>query len=251
MKKLFWYTLNLQSFSGEGEGSAEGATGDETADAGQKNEENCDEEFSQLINGKFKEQFTKKTQAIIDKRFKETKELEAYKSRVSPVMERLMEKYGLSQGDEEKLLGTFGDEKSDAQENSTKEVYIKQDKLKSKIGMWLKESESLRATVPDFDLRKEIKENKLFSQLLLSGVPLNTAYETVHKDEIISNAMHYTADAVRQQMVKNIEAKGMRPVENGISSESAIVTSVDVNSLTSQDILKILKQVENGASIKF
>ena len=105
--------------------------------------------------------------------------------------------------------------------------------------------------MPDFDLRNEIRGNKLFSQMLLSGVPVKTAYETVHREEIFSGAMAYTAGKVREQVVKGIQAKGMRPMENGISSESAIVTSVDVNNLTSQDILKILKQVENGASIKF
>lgn len=251
MKELFLYTLNLQNFSGEGEGAFSGESGDEIADAGQKNEENCDDEFSQLISGKFKEQFTRKTQAIIDRRFKETKELEAYKSKVSPIVEKLMEKYGLEEGNEEKLLDSFVDSHIASGDKSIAENQSNEERLKNKIGVWLKESEAIRKTVPDFDLRKEIKENKLFPKLLLSGVPLGTAYETIHKDEIISNAMHYTADAVRRQMVNNIEAKGRRPVENGISSESAVVTSVDVNSLTSQDILKILKQVENGASIKF
>ena len=63
--------------------------------------------------------------------------------------------------------------------------------------------------------------------------------------------MNYAATKAREQVVKNIETKGRRPLENGISSESAVVTSVDVNSLSSKDILKILKQVENGAHIKF
>lgn len=63
--------------------------------------------------------------------------------------------------------------------------------------------------------------------------------------------MAYTADRVREQVVRNIETKGRRPLENGISSESAVVTAVDVNSLSSKDILKILKQVENGANIRF
>ena len=73
----------------------------------------------------------------------------------------------------------------------------------------------------------------------------------IHKDEIISGAMSYTAQKVREQVVKGIEAKGRRPLENGIASESGIVTVTDVNALTSKDILKILKQVEKGANIKF
>ena len=87
--------------------------------------------------------------------------------------------------------------------------------------------------------------------VLLGGVDVKTAYETVHRDRIMSDAMAYTASKVRKQVVDNIQAKGMRPVENGASSQGAVMTAVDVNSLTSQDILKILKQVENGANVKF
>ncbi len=251
MKRLFWYALNLQLFSGEGAESAGGETGVEIAAAGQNNTYNGDNEFDDLINGRFKEDFTRKTQAIIDKRFKETKELEAYKSKVSPIVERLMGKYGLDMGEEEKLVDVMETERQQKYEADKRNSILNSEALRNKIGSWLKESEELKAIIPDFNLRNEIRGNKLFSRLLLSGVPVKTAYDMVHKDEIISDAMHFTADAVRQQMVQNIEAKGMRPMENGISSESAIVTSVDVNSLTSQDILKILKQVENGASIKF
>lgn len=249
MKKLLWYTLNLQHFAGEGEGVAEAETGDELADAGQNSTVDCDDEFSQLINGKFKEQFSKKTQAIIDKRFKQTKELEAYKSKISPVVDKLMQKYGLEAGQEDMLSDAVGELFEEKKPEAPRAS--KQEQFKSKIGGWIKESEELKQLVPDFDLRGELRDSKLFSQLLLSGVPLKTAYETVHRDEFLSGAMQYTASAVRQQMVQSIEAKGRRPIENGISAESAVVTAVDVNSLTSQDILKILKQVENGARIKF
>ena len=121
MKKLI-YTVNLQLFAGEGsDGQGNDVTGVEnTADAEQveKNDVNADDEFSLLINGKFKEQFTKKTQAIIDKRFKETKNLEAYKNNVSPVVAGLMEKYGLQEGEEGKLLDLINSQKEN--EKNTK-----------------------------------------------------------------------------------------------------------------------------------
>ncbi len=256
MKKLLWYTLNLQQFASEGEGVEGEVTGGNNAVAEQNGTDNPESEFSALINGKFKDEFTKKTQAIIDKRFKTTKELEEYKNRVSPVVEKLMEKYGLESGREEALSELLF-ENDDEFEHKGKESAddfsrnLTENGLKSRIVSWLSEGEAFKTENPDFDLRSELRENKLFSRLLLSGVPLKTAYEVIHKDEYIRDAMHYTADTVRKQMVQSIEAKGRRPVENGISSESAIVTSVDVNSLTSQDILKIIKQVENGANIKF
>ncbi len=249
MKNL-WYFADLQLFAGEGAEGVAAETGDEVADAGQNNAEvDYDKEFGELISGRFKEQFTKKTQEIIDKRFKETKELESYKAKVSPVISALMERHGIARGNEEMLLEALdGDsvEKQHPDENSQRE-----NQLKSRIGGWLKESRALQKTYPDFDLRNELKANPLFAKLVLSGAPLEAAYETVHHKEILSGAMAYTAGKVREQVVKGIEAKGRRPVENGVTAEGAVVTSVDVNSLTSQDILKILKQVENGANISF
>ena len=255
MKKLI-YTVNLQLFAGEGsDGQGNDVTGVEnTADAEQveKIDVNADDEFSLLINGKFKEQFTKKTQAIIDKRFKETKNLEAYKNNVSPVVAGLMEKYGLQEGEEGKLLDLMNSsEKNEASAPEDKGKSASVNTLAKNVKNWVSQGESLKSTYPDFNLRKELKENKLFSRLVLNGVSVKDAYEASHKDEILSGAMAYTAKRVREQVVSNIEAKGRRPLENGVSSQSGVVTTVDVNSLTSKDILKILKQVENGASISF
>lgn len=256
MKKLIRYTPDLQLFAGEGAEGVNGETGGSDAVAGQNGASGvtADEEFSELINGKFKEQFTKKTQAIIDKRFKQTKALEEYKERVSPAVAQLMKKYGVPEGKEELLseyLTDKGVEKNDDNKVSDEHRLARKNALRQRVSGWIKDSAELKEAFPDFDLRNELRSNKLFSQLLMGGAPLRAAYETVHKDEILSGAMAYTADRVREQVVKGIEAKGRRPVENGVSSEGAVVTSVDVNSLTSQDILKILKQVENGASISF
>lgn len=246
MKKILWHTPDLQLFAGEGD-SAIGETGENLAVAGQDGASEADPEteFNDLVNGRFKEQFSKRTQAIIDKRFKATKELEAFKDKAQPILGALYEKYEIDNGDIEALGQAMADEK----EKSQRDLAGKS--LRKKIGSWINQSRELQKTMPDFDLRAELRADPMFGNLLLSGLPLKTAYETIHHNEILNGAVAYTADKVRRQVVQGIEARGMRPVENGVSSEGAIVTSVDVNSLTSQDILKILKQVENGANITF
>lgn len=145
------------------------------------------------------------------------------------------------------------EEKEFIEEETEEDEFIREreDRLRNRISGWLKESGEVRELYPDFDFRNELRSSALFARLVLSGAPVKSAYEIVHKDEIISGAMAYTADKVREQVVKNIEAKGRRPLENGISSESAVMTAIDVNALTAKDIHRILKQVENGASIKF
>ncbi len=247
MKKFMWHTPDLQMFAGE-DGSAVGETGESLAVAGQESavETDPDTEFNDLINGRFKEQFSKRTQAIIDKRFKTTKELEAFREKTQPLLGALYERYGVDEGDMDSLeKAILGDKKE-----VTESISV-QNNLRGRISSWIKESEELRKTIPDFDLRTELRADKTFGRLLLSGIPLKAAYETVHRNEILNGAVAFTADKVRRQVVQGIEARGMRPVENGVSSEGAVVTAVDVNSLTSQDILKILKQVENGANITF
>lgn len=248
--------FDLQLFS-DGSSAAE-SSGDIRADAEHTN--GTDEEFEQLISGKFKEQFHRRTQEIIDKRFKETKLLEDYKNSVSENVNKLLEKYGLEAGEEEKLFDALINSKDEG-DALTSEIATANDgaieaeerkkRLAGKAKLWVEESKSLKELYPEFDLRNELKNNELFAQLLLAGAPLRASFETSHKDEILSGAMNYAATKAREQVVKNIETKGRRPLENGISSESAVVTSVDVNSLSSKDILKILKQVENGAHIKF
>ncbi len=246
MKKIIWHTPDLQLFASEGE-AAVGETGENLAVAGQESasENDPDTEFNDLINGKFKEQFSKRTQAIIDKRFKQTKELEAFKDKAQPLISTLCEKYGVAEDDVESLSQALSNDNKATEGNSA------QNNLRQKIGSWINQSKEIQKNIPDFDLRTELRADPMFGRLLLSGIPLKTAYETVHRDEILGGAVAFTADKVRRQVVHGIEARGMRPVENGVSSEGAVVTSVDVNSLTSQDILKILKQVENGANISF
>lgn len=252
MKKRKYLKLNLQLF---GENGAEMATsetdGDFTADVGQETEKGIGDEFQSLIDGKFKDEFHKRTQSIIDKRFKETKLLEEFKTKTSPIIEKLSGIYNVENGDLEALSEkiTASENESNKEEQSSSEK--NKELLKEKVYSWVKEGEELKKLYENFDFRNELKNNSLFGQLLYSGIPLKTAYEVVHKDEILSGAMAYTAQKVREQVVKGIEAKGRRPVENGIASESGIVTLTDVNALTSKDILKILKKVENGVSVKF
>ena len=251
MKKRNYFKLNLQLFS---ENSAEmvgsETDGDLSADVGQGETQGIEDEFQSLIDGKFKEEFHKRTQSIIDKRFKETKLLEEFKNKASPIIEKLNKIYKIEDNNIEALYEKIsGVTSQSSDENVTKADNT--ELLKEKAYSWVKEGEELKKFYENFDFRNELKNNPLFGQLLYSGIPLKTAYEVVHKDEILSGAMAYTAQKVREQVVKGIEAKGRRPVENGMLSESGIVTLTDVNALTSKDILKILKKVENGVSVKF
>lgn len=254
MKNKKRYLLALQLFASEGAEGESAQTGAELpvdAESETGAAADCENEFDELIKTKFKEQFAKRTQAIIDKRFKEYKALEAYRDTVSPIVDELLGENGLEKGDEEKLRGLLLEKTREIPAVKETPGQTIPESFRRDIAGWAEQSEKLKELYPDFDLRSELSAENAFSRLLLGGVSVRDAYETVHRDEILGGAMAYTAGVVREQMVRNIEAKGRRPLENSVGSENAVVTSKSVESLTSGDILKILKQVENGASISF
>jgi hypothetical protein len=94
-------------------------------------------------------------------------------------------------------------------------------------------------------------QNEKFVDLLRSNVDVKTAYEVLHKDDIISGAMQYTAQTVKSNIAKSMAANGARPNENGIGSQSAAVVKSDVTKLNYKDIDEVIRRVARGDKISF
>ena len=60
---------------------------------------------------------------------------------------------------------------------------------------WVKQAEELKTIYPAFDLQEECR-NEQFVGLLQNNVDVRTAYEVIHRDEILGGAMQYTAEQV-------------------------------------------------------
>lgn len=241
--------LRLQLFA-DGASDGSGDAGEGTADAGQTTENSTGtkaERFSELIAGEFKDEFRDKTQNIIDKRFKQTKTLEGRLSRLAPVLENLYGQFGVSDGDDDALLEAFERDAADKKAKSENEAA----RARADIDVWLNEAGALSEVYPSFDFRSELKSNPEFARLLKAGVPVKSAYEVIHKDEILGGAMEYTAKKVSEQVARGIESKAARPLENGLGTGTGVRTGVDVNTLSNGDILDILKKVKSGAKITF
>ncbi len=250
--------FQLFAENGAEDGTKTENTGDETGNDADC-EKNENDSFESLINGKYKEDFSKRTQEIIDKRFKKTKELESFYEKTSPIIEKLSSSLGLNADDYDGILSSFNEEngeeyeaENDIAEDGTESDFeeIKENIHKIALG-FIEESETLKEIYPDFDLKNELSENELFGKLIKNGVSVKDAFETVHKDELISGAMAYTANVVKEQVLRGMDVKSKRPLENGVNDSVGSVTKINVNALTENEILKILKQVENGADIRF
>lgn len=244
----------------------------ETEDAAPKNKQ---EAFEKLIREEYKDQFAARTQAIIDRRFKEAKQMEAQLGEIRPVLDMLAQKYGVESGDLKKLVSAIEEDDSYYEDEALqkglsvqqlkelKRMERENEALRRSVqekerreeaqrvyADWMRQADELKAIYPSLDLRTEC-QNEQFVELLRNHIDVRTAYEVVHRDEIVGGAMQYAVQQATQKVVNGIKAKGSRPAENGVSPGSAAVVKSDVNALTKKDRDEIERRVMRGERISF
>ena len=232
-------------------------------------------EFEKLIKGEYKDLYDQRVQDTVQKRLKGTKETVDKYNALSPTLELLAKKYGVDASNIEALNKAIEDDDSYyEQEAIEKGVSVEQLKEFKKMekenaelkriqqeqdakekgaqlyASWMDQAEKAKAVYPSFDLRAEMGNPK-FLDLLRANIDVRTAYEVIHKDDIIPAAMQFTAKTVEQKLTNKIIAGGARPSENGISSQSAAQVKSDVSQLTKADRAEIIRRVQRGEKIRF
>ena len=230
--------------------------------------------YRAMVDGEYKDQYTEDTQRIIDRRFRETKNLETQLSQQKPILDMLMQRYKIGDGDLGKLTQAIENDNaywSQAAEEAgmSVEQYKQFQKLQrenaallraqrmrqnqqaaqQQLQKWYSEGEQVKAVYPDFDLGAESK-NPQFISMLKAGVPVQHAYEVIHMDEIKAGVAQSTARQTEKQVVDGIRAKGNRPAENGTSSQSAFTVKDDPHKWTKQDRAEVARRVARGETIK-
>lgn len=231
--------------------------------------------FEALIKGEYKDLYDARVQDTVQKRLKSSKEtVEKYEA-LAPTLEALAKKYGVDAADIKALNKAIEDddsyyeqealekgitveqlkeirkmEKENAELKRQMEEQNRKDNANKLYAQWMEQAETAKSVYPSFDLRAEM-QNPKFVDLLRSNIDVRTAYEVIHKDDIIAGAMQFTAKKVEQKIADKIIAGGARPSENGNSSQGASVTKSDVSTLTRADRAEIARRVARGEKISF
>ena len=114
---------------------------------------------------------------------------------------------------------------------------------------WEAQAENARKVYPKLSLQGELKNPK-FEQLLKSGVDVKTAFEVIHKDELIPAAMQYAVEKTEQTMAGKIAAQASRPVENG-NGGSPVQVKTDPSKMTKAERREVCRRVARGERIVF
>ena len=231
--------------------------------------------FEALIKGEYKDLYDAKMQDTVQKRLKSSKETVDKYNALTPTLELLARKYGVDASDIKALNQAIEDDdsyyeqealekgmtvehlkefrkmqKENAELRRATEEQDRKEEANKIYGKWMEQADSTKSVYPSFDLRAEM-QNPKFVDLLRSNIDVRTAYEVIHKDDIIAGAMQFTAKTVEQKLTNKIIAGGARPAENGNSSQGASVTKSDVTQLTPNDLREIQRRVARGEKISF
>lgn len=230
--------------------------------------------FEELIKGEYKDVFSARVDDIVRDRLKGSKsKVESYDA-LTPTLSMLYEKYGVKEGDIKALNKAIADDdafyeaeamergvsveqlkefKKTQRENAEMRRMMDEQKARGeaerRYAGWMQQAEAAKSVYNGLDLRAEL-QNPAFARLLQSGVDVKTAFEVIHKDEIIPAAMQYTAKKVEEQMANKIKSNASRPNENGTSSRSASNVKSDVNSFSKEDFDEIIRRVQRGEKIR-
>lgn len=237
------------------------------------------QEFDSLTTGegRFKGEFDRRVQGIIDRRFKEAKGDRERLDAQSPIMNLLADKYGIADADPVKLAEAiqkddayWEDAASDA--GMTVEQFRQMRKLERENAQlrnadarrqeaenqrradetfagWMQQAETLKQKYPSFDIRQEMA-NPQFGRLLKSGVDVETAFNAIHSADIAQFAAQGAAQQEQRNVTANIRARGQRPRENGAAASPAVTIKSDVHSFTKADRAEIARRVRNGERIE-
>ncbi len=135
------------------------------------------------------------------------------------------------------------------EELKAKEEELRRANGKAILAKLRQQEAEARELYPKLSLKEELKDPR-FCELVRCGVDVRSAFEVVHKDEIISASMEYAAREVERLMTNKLLAEGNRPTENG-GHHGPAVSKTDVKAMSRQDRKDIIRRVRMGEKISF
>lgn len=264
------------------DGVATEGTGEQVVTASQDGQPQ-EETFESLIAGKYKKEYEKSLKTAMQKRFKNQRDLQGKIDRIDPIVRTMAERYNIKPAADGSISiddlhnAIMNDNTAYEQEAFQRGMSVEdlkqlkrleaenaslrmQNARTSEQREWdalVAQGEQVREMYPDFDLDTEM-QNPQFGRLLAtmqkSGFPnaVRTAYEAVHREEIMGGAMRYAVQQTEQKISKSIQSGMRRPAENGTTQQAAAnVGTVDPSRLTKAQIEDIKKRAERGEKITF
>ena len=228
------------------------------------------------VKEKYKDHFNADTTAIVRERLANSKQAEATLGKLAPILDGLGKKYGKESGDIDGIIAAYTDDDSlyeedaaaagmpvsaykqlkaleadKAQREARDAQSLQEQQFQQHIQGLIAQGERLKATFPNFDLRTEL-QNPVFQRLTSPevGIDVETAYWTIHRQELQTAAMQVAAQKTQQKLSQSIQSGVARPAENGSRNVSqALDIRDDPSKWSRSDREEVKRRVRNGERI--
>lgn len=229
-----------------------------------------DAEFEALIGGDYKDAYKKRTEKIVGSRVRklnaELEQLRGENARYKKYSALVRERYP-DAVDDDAAFKAFDDDPRLLNEEADRNGYppelwrekraiarerraideekrARDDKESraKKMDDWIAQSEKLKETYPEFDLRAELSDPETqaeFFELIDRGYPVKKAYETVHFDALMEKARKNAAIDAEKETVEKIKSGTQRPRENGSAATPPGKLVVDLANADDETLAKI------------
>ena len=252
------------------------ATGDNQSAAGNVAEEGSASQdratlFAQVKND-FKSEIDAEIQKAIRGRLKNSTE---FKNKVNPIVSMLARKYDCEATDIDSIMKAMEDDdsyysKAALERGMTVDQFRQFDKIERENAQFrladqqrqeaadrlkardnfTRQCDACRKTYPDFNIETE-SANPNFTKLIKAGFDVQEAYEFAHRHEIMKSGMQDAANKAAEQVSAAVAANNARPSENGIGSNTPVVTTIDISKLSREQLADIKKRARAGEKITF
>ena len=241
------------------------------------------ESFDSLIKGRYKKDYDAAVQKAVNRRFRNQQNLQEKVDKIDPLVRLIANKYGVNpeadgslsidaitkalEGDDsiyENEAFQRGMSVEDLKQMKRLEAENQRFRMQSQRTAEQREWDSivsqgdeLKQLYPEFDLDTEMADaqfGRLLATFQRSGFPnaVRTAYEAMHRDEIMSGAMQHAVKQTEQKISNSLQSGMRRPIENGVASQGAAkVGQTDPSKFTKAQLDDIKRRAERGERITF
>ena len=275
------YGIDFASISGNEQSADSQPATDEEAEVTEAASEEpeapsktAEQEFEELISGRFKDLYEKKSaereEKAIKKRFKNQAESNEKNSKYEKALSRLAYHYGKDKSDYEGIVESIDSDDSwledeayaknmstkalREQENTQRELAElraqvtareEEEKKQATFAQWTKEAEATKELYPSFDPQKEFNDQK-FLKALAFHKNVTDAYEATHFKEILAS----TAKAVEQRTTENLSkmyARGKtHPTESASDTRATAQSTFDPSKLSHKELADLRERIARG-----
>lgn len=240
------------------------------------NQPSIDDEWAELKKGKYAEQFGRDVQNAIQDRFKNQKDANDQLNNLKPMLDALIKKNGLKDGDYEALskhvldddslyeeeaekmgmtVNAYKDYKAlEAEAEQARQMREQQEQnafYQQHLMTLTKQGDQLKQIFPDFDLRKELQD-PAFRRMTApnGGLSVEQAYMALHYRDIMPQAVQTGVQRAQAQISASLQANAQRPAEGAMRQNAALETHVDIRNMPRKERENLIERARRGERIE-